>query len=298
MSTATGSSVVRTARRAQLGEFLKTRRAKISPSDVGLPPGPRRRTPGLRREEVAQLSGIGVTWYTWLEQGRPINASVQVLDAIARTLALDPTEKAHLYRLADVPTVPNIPGQTAMPPGIPSILEQLNPLPAVLLNGCYDVLAHNDAYAKLCPGFLQGERNVLRRVFLSPECCNPYARSPQDLRRMVAYLRAAYVKHLDDPAWTSLVDELSSASPVFAEMWASNDVAVPANLVKIIRHPAIGSVAAHMTSMSLPTIEGAWMQIFTPVDDGEAAKLATLLAMPEQQRHDPILAHLAQAHAS
>src|SRR3954469_3641279 len=94
------------ARRDELASFLRTRRERVTPADVGMPPGLRRRTPGLRREEVAQLAGVGVTWYTWLEQGRPINASVQVLDAVARTLRLDATERQHLYRLAGVPSVP------------------------------------------------------------------------------------------------------------------------------------------------------------------------------------------------
>src|SRR4051794_41462366 len=94
------------ARRDELAAFLRTRRERVSPADVGLPPGPRRRTPGLRREELAQLAGVGVTWYTWLEQGRPINASVQVLDAISRTLRLDEAEREHLYRLAEVPLDP------------------------------------------------------------------------------------------------------------------------------------------------------------------------------------------------
>src|SRR3982751_6781192 len=91
------------SRRPELAQFLRSRRARLSPADVGLAPGIRRRTPGLRREEVAQLAGVGLTWYTWLEQGRPINASVQILDAIARTLRLDPAEREHLYRLGDVP---------------------------------------------------------------------------------------------------------------------------------------------------------------------------------------------------
>src|SRR5262245_24195907 len=93
------------ARRTELAAFLRSRRERLTPDDVGLAPGLRRRTPGLRREEVAQLAGVGVTWYTWLEQGRRINASVQVLDAVARTLRLDPAEREHLYRLADMPMV-------------------------------------------------------------------------------------------------------------------------------------------------------------------------------------------------
>ncbi|MFD3701645.1 helix-turn-helix transcriptional regulator [Nocardia sp. NPDC058658] len=286
---------VRTERRAQLGAFLKSRRAKVTPADVGLPSGSRRRTPGLRREEVAQLSGIGTTWYTWLEQGRRINASTQVLNAVARTLRLDPTEKAHLYRLADVPTVQSA-QQSEMPPGLAAILTQLNPLPAVLLTAKYDVLAHNDAYAALCPGFALTTKNVLRQVFLTPDCCNPYVHNSHDLRRMVAYLRGAYVKYFGDPGWQSFVDEMCSKSALFAELWASNDVAVPTNLVKVIQNLAVGSVAMHMTSMSLPVIDGAWVQVFTPVDDTESAKLTALLAMTPEQRGASWQAHVADAH--
>src|SRR6202789_2134378 len=102
-ATMNGTASLASARRTELAAFLRSRRERIQPEDVGLPPGARRRTAGLRREELAQLAGVGVTWYTWLEQGRKINASVQVLDAIARTLRLDATERAHLFRLADVP---------------------------------------------------------------------------------------------------------------------------------------------------------------------------------------------------
>ncbi|MGW5309215.1 helix-turn-helix transcriptional regulator [Nocardia thailandica] len=285
-------------RRAELGGFLKSRRARIAPGDVGLVSGPRRRTPGLRREEVAQLSGVGVTWYTWLEQGRPINASVQVLDAIARTLRLDAVEKAHLYRLADVPVVPSPHAQVGLPPALQGILDQLCPLPAALLSARYDILAYNDAYRALCPGFLDGQRNVLRRVFLTPACCNPYDHDVEDLRRMVAYLRGAYVKHLDDSAWTALIDELHTHSPEFRELWARNDVAVPANRTKMIRHLAVGALDFHVTSMSLPVIEGAWVQVFTPRCDAEWTKLHTLLAMDENERLGPLLDHRERFHSA
>ncbi|MGW6422312.1 helix-turn-helix transcriptional regulator [Nocardia sp. NPDC055053] len=297
MSEVVDMRSVRTERRAQLGAFLKSRRAKIAPGDVGLPPGPRRRTPGLRREEVAQLSGIGVTWYTWLEQGRPINASVQVLDAVARTLCLDPVEKAHLYRLADVPSVPSSVMQSALPPGLPVILDQLSPLPAVLLSAKYDVLAHNDAYRALFPRCGDGEQNILRHVFLTPECCNPYRHNVHDLRRMVAYLRGAYVKHLDHPEWVALVEELCGASAEFADLWACNDVAVPVNVVKVIQHLAVGTLAMHMTSMSLPVVEGAWMQIFTPVDAAATETMSRLLAMTDEERLAPVDEHVARSHA-
>src|SRR5580704_17737171 len=132
------------ARRTELAAFLRSRRERISPEDVGLPPGTRRRTAGLRREELAQLAGVGVTWYTWLEQGRPINASVQVLDAIARTLRLDTTERAHLFRLADVPGAsgPADCVDCPLPPEVQQVVDAI-PLPAVILNERFDLLAWN-----------------------------------------------------------------------------------------------------------------------------------------------------------
>src|SRR5690242_18749886 len=120
-------------RRAELAAFLRSRRERITPEQAGLPPGLRRRTPGLRREEVAQLSGVGVTWYTWLEQGRPINASEQVLDAIARTLRLDRAERDHLFRLADSAPGRQQPFEDCpLDPELAVILEALDPLPAVI----------------------------------------------------------------------------------------------------------------------------------------------------------------------
>src|SRR5215468_12284770 len=118
-------------RRQVLADFLRSRRARLAPSDVGLPPGLRRRTPGLRREEVAQLAGVGVTWYTWLEQGRSINASVAVLDAIARTLRLDRAEREHLYRLAEVPAVLEV-AEECLEPEVQTILDGLDPMPAAV----------------------------------------------------------------------------------------------------------------------------------------------------------------------
>ncbi|WP_069160815.1 helix-turn-helix transcriptional regulator [Nocardia altamirensis] len=287
---------VRKARRAELGAFLKSRRAKISPDDVGLPPGPRRRTPGLRREEVAQLSGIGVTWYTWLEQGRPINVSVQVLDAVARTLALDEAERGHLYRLAEVPTVPAPHANSALPEELQVILDHLEPLPAAVLSARYDVLAYNVPYQSLCPAFLTAERNVARRVFLMPQCCNTYKHSWDDLRRMVAYLRGAYAKNLDDPSWQQFIDELCSESADFAALWARNDVAVPASRVKTLRHLAVGDLEMYVTSMSLPVVAGAWVQIYTPTDETQWAKLRELLAMSREQRQAAWSDHQERHH--
>ena len=133
----------------ELAAFLRSRREHITPEQVGLPRGRRRRTPGLRREEVAQLSAVGVTWYTWLEQARDIQVSVQVLDALARTLLLDPSERAHLFALAGA--VDPAPGSDCptVTPALRQLLEQLEPFPACVQNSRYDILAYNRTYGRL-----------------------------------------------------------------------------------------------------------------------------------------------------
>src|SRR5262249_49576139 len=138
-----------TSRRAELGDFLKARRAGLQPEDVGLPPGPRRRTPGLRREEVALLAGVGVSWYTWLEQGRPINASWQVLDAVARTLRLDGAGRWRLYRLAEAMPVRSWAKTTVVPDAVSDVLRSLDPLPAALINSRFDIIQTNDAHEEM-----------------------------------------------------------------------------------------------------------------------------------------------------
>src|SRR4249919_2735830 len=163
-------------RRHELAAFLRSRRERITPEDAGLPGGYRRRTAGLRREEVAQLSGVGVTWYTWLEQGRPIRASVQVLEAVARTLQLDPIERRHLFRLAEVPdtTHPDESGPV-LRPQVQVILDGLNPMPVSVLTERFDILAWNAAYEVLFPRTAEvpaAERNTLLQAFTRPECCS------------------------------------------------------------------------------------------------------------------------------
>ncbi|MFE3190637.1 helix-turn-helix transcriptional regulator [Nocardia sp. NPDC059240] len=305
IDTVTGAAVrngnsraVRKVRREELSTFLKSRRARIAPGDVGLPVGTRRRTPGLRREEVAQLAGVGITWYTWLEQGRDINCSVQVLDAIARALALNGAEHAHLYRLADVPAIPMPVDEEPVPEEVQTILDHLHPLPASLFSAKYDVIAHNAAYLAMYPVFLSGSRNVLRKVFLADECCTPYPThsEPDHLARMVGYLRAAYARNLGDPEWTGFIDEMVRDSPHFAELWARNDVALPLGRTRVIRNMAVGELEMFMTSMSLPSIAGAWMQVWTPADPAAWDKLHALLAMTHAQRRRPWAEHVETVH--
>ncbi|MFG3012566.1 helix-turn-helix transcriptional regulator [Streptomyces cinerochromogenes] len=267
-------------RRPELAAFLRTRRARVTPADVGMPPGLRRRTPGLRREEVAQLSGVGVTWYTWLEQGRPINASPQVLDAVARTLRLDPPEREHLYRLAEVPFQPDPEGLTRqISPAVQSIVDALDPMLAVVYNSRYDVLATNAAYRDL---FLVPETariglpNVLWTLFTLPEGVCPLVRREKELPLMVATLRSSYGRHVGEPAWEEYIRGLSAASPWFAELWANGEVVPPGPRVKTFRHAAVGEMRMTSQSLSIDGMPECRIVVYSPEDEDARTKIALL----------------------
>ncbi|WP_330242193.1 helix-turn-helix transcriptional regulator [Streptomyces sp. NBC_00525] len=268
-------------RRPELAAFLRGRRARVTPADVGMAPGLRRRTPGLRREEVAQLSGVGVTWYTWLEQGRPINASSQVLDAVARTLRLDPPEREHLYELAGVPFLPGRESDVfEVGEEIQGIIDALDPLPSVVYNARYDVLATNAGYRDLFGvPLMRGARvrNALWSLFTLPEEECPIVHRAQELPLMAATLRSGYGRHVGEPAWETFIAALSEASPYFAKLWRSGDVAPPGRRVKTFRHYAVAG-EIRMTSVSLMVngLPECRIVTYTPADD-ESGKLLAVL---------------------
>ncbi|MGW3203493.1 helix-turn-helix transcriptional regulator [Streptomyces sp. NPDC001135] len=267
-------------RRPELAAFLRSRRARVTPADVGMPPGLRRRTPGLRREEVAQLSGVGVTWYTWLEQGRPINASPQVLDAVARTLRLDSPEREHLYRLAEVPFEPDREVLTRrVDPHVQGIIDALDPLLAVVYNARYDILATNAAHRDLfvvpdAPGM--DVPNVLWTLFTLPDGACPLVRREQELPLMVATLRSAYGRHVGEPAWEDYIRGLCGASPWFAALWASGEVVLPGPRVKRFRHAAVGEMRMSSQSLSVDGMPECRIVAYTPEDEESREKVALL----------------------
>jgi transcriptional regulator with XRE-family HTH domain len=271
--------------RTELAAFLRSRRARITPSDVGLPPGLRRRTPGLRREEVAQLAGVGVTWYTWLEQGRPINASPQILDAVARTLRLDSAERAHLYRLSGVsPEAPVAAAEERVEPSVRAVLAGLATMPAAILNSRYDLLAHNAAYAAMWPnvtGVAPGERNLMWSSCVTPGCCSSFVNRDTELPQMVATFRAAFARHVGEPEWTGLIRRLSAASPEFARRWGAHDVAHPATRTKVFRHAAVGEVSFAVTNFEVVSTPEARMAVYTPVDGPSRERMDWLIAHPD-----------------
>ncbi|MFE9003819.1 helix-turn-helix transcriptional regulator [Streptomyces sp. NPDC007875] len=275
-------------RRPELAAFLRSRRARVTPADVGMAPGLRRRTPGLRREEVAQLSGVGVTWYTWLEQGRPINASVQVLDAIARTLRLDRVEREHLYHLAEVPYVPNREGEPrTVGPEVRGIIEALDPLPAVVYNARYDVLTANAAYGGLFPAMLlspASERNALWQLFVAHRCCAPYVNLDEELPLLVATLRGGYGRHVGEPAWEHFIARLLEASDDFARLWRSGDVAPPGSRIKVVRHASVGEIRLTSTSMLVSGAPETRVVVYTPCDEESRDHIRRLRTL-----HDPLI---------
>jgi transcriptional regulator with XRE-family HTH domain len=231
--------------RTELAAFLRNRRARLRPSDVGLPTGERRRTPGLRRQEVAQLAGISVEYYVRLEQGRGPRPSRSVLTALARALMLTGDEREYLFRLVGENPPVTVGPSTELLPAIRYLLDSLRETPAYVVNARYDVLAWNTMATHFIgdlSAYPLAERNMIRWTF---------QRSPTEhiwtdegalrfTRSTVADLRAAYARYPNDPGLTALVTELLGLSPAFAEMWDERDVAVRRGMVKRVDHPLAG----------------------------------------------------------
>ncbi|WP_443074042.1 helix-turn-helix transcriptional regulator [Streptomyces sp. NBC_01456] len=267
------------ARRAELAAFLRSRRERITPEQVGLPRGARRRTPGLRREEVAQLGAVGVTWYTWLEQARAIHVSPQVLDAVARALLLDRAERSHLFALAGA--VDPMPGSecTSVPPALRQVLHQLAPFPAVVQNGRFDILAHNSTYSRLMcdlDALPEEDRNCLWLAFTHPEWRARVVDLDATMRVMAAKFRASMAEHVAEPAWKALLARLTEASSEFREIWAQHEVIRPMSSVKVFRHPRVGLLQLSGTSLWTGPNPGPKLLSYTPVDETSRERLERL----------------------
>lgn len=233
-------------RRSDLADFLRQRRAALAPSDVGLVGGARRRITGLRREEVAHLAGVSVSWYTWLEQGRPINASLDVLHALARALRLDPIEVDHLVALSGHPVRRRVaPGHDTAPEGVVELLNALDPCPAYVLGPRWDVLAWNKAQELLYPAFARlrpPDRNLVWVVFVEPDARQLIGDWEAEARRVLSQFRADITPIRDDPAVLNLIDRLTAASAEFAAWWPRHDVGGFSERVRTFHHPIAGAL--------------------------------------------------------
>ncbi|WP_369261567.1 helix-turn-helix domain-containing protein [Streptomyces sp. R35] len=244
-------------RRAELSEFLRTRRARLKPEDVGLPDfGRHRRVPGLRREELAQLAGVSVAYYTRLEQGNGRNVSAEVLDAIARALRLSDAEHAHLTHLAKPKQHKK--KQTSRPQHVRGALRQLldtlDGVPAYITGQRSDILVWNRMAAAVFGDWSElapQERNWARMVFLKPEYRDLFVDWEQKAIDIVCALRMDAGCHPDDPRLSALVGELSVKSEDFRRLWATHDVKEKSHGVKRLRHPLVGDLALQFESFRL-----------------------------------------------
>ena len=270
-------------RREELADFLRTKRSSLQPEDVGLPDGSRRRTPGLRREEVALLAGVGNTWYTWLEQGRDVRASLDVLEALARALRLTPAERSHLILLGR--------GEHAKPckapaeevsPNLRRLVESIGPGPAYLLGRRWDYLAWNGPFETVfswAPGPDPLSRNHVWLWFMDPArrtlCSGGWAASA---RLVVAKFRADSARNIGDPAFEELVSALNSSSPEFRKLWKRHEVAGSGDGRKELTHPTVGELTFDHAVFGYGEAGEQRLVVYSPTDEhGTREKLAKLV---------------------
>jgi transcriptional regulator with XRE-family HTH domain len=257
------------ARRREFGAFLRSRRSRLTPNDVGLNSGCRRRTPGLRREEVALLAGVGATWYTWLEQGRDVRPSSEVLSALASALRLDRAERQYLFQLSGRQAA-----ETGLAPkpevaqSLQRMLHALTDQPAYFLDRRWDVLCWNRAaevvfgdYSRL----VGDERNSIYMLFVDPDHRRLLV-DWQDLAPVaLGMFRAENAEHAGDPEYDRLVGALMACSPEFRKFWQQHEVShyVPVN--KRIDHPTAGRMVFEYSSLTADDQSGAKLVVYTPL---------------------------------
>ena len=264
-----------------LGAFLKDRRTRMDPAAFGFSKG-RRRTPGLRREEVAQRANISPTWYTWLEQGRGGAPSADVLDRIAAGMMLTEPEREHLYMLG-LGRLPEVRYKAVhgVTPRLQSLLETLEFCPAIIKNATWDVIAWNRAAATLLVDYAQlppEGRNILRMMF-----ANPSMRAVQDdwtsvARYVVGAFRAAAIRAGASEEITRLVEELSRVSPEFETMWRDNEISAQAEGTKRLHHPQLGALEMDISGFAVEGRPELSMIVYNPATPAEAQRVRAFLA--------------------
>lgn len=273
-------------RHAELGAFLQARRAALRPADVGLTEpadGGRRRTPGLRREEVAQLSGVGLTWYTWLEQGRHITPSVQVLEALARALLLDPDQHRHLYDLAGLAAPARATPAEELRPRLQRLVDAVSPTIACVYDAHYDYLAWNAAYAQVRsdPARMPpARRNLLWMMFTDPENRTRMTRWEPAARNIISQFRAAVGRRPADQRLTEIVAGLTAASPQFRRWWSEYPIREFRPAVINIDHPRVGPIALEMFQTRLVEHPDLLLVMQMPVSDDDCRCVTALITSP------------------
>jgi transcriptional regulator with XRE-family HTH domain len=270
-------------RRQELSNFLRTRRARISPTDAGLPAPQRRRTPGLRREEVAHLARISVTWYTWLEQKRPISVSVSTLDSLARVLKLDPIERTQLFQLAlRQPVADSTFQRETVSPRFQRMLDHNAGMPAFVMGRRWDVLAWNQAARAFLFDFEQlppDERNLVWLIFTNSALRSFIVDWPTRARDVLARFRLDYGRHAGDAYFVELIERLNSVSPEFAQWWPRHDILPLTEGCSQYRHPLVGLILAEHMMFALADNPEVRVVAFLPATEANSlAKVQKVIA--------------------
>lgn len=275
-------------RLGELREFLMSRRARISPAEAGLPDGgARRRTPGLRREEVAVLAGVGASWYQWLEQGRDISVSPQVLDSVGRVLKLSSAERRHLYVLAGLnPPVPEVEqGDRDMREGMQRLIDTWMPYPAHIMDRYYNCVMYNDA-----AGMVFGMRPEITQNCLVDFFTDPIYRARslswrQNAENVVAQFRASCSESPDDEGFQAVLADLrDTAGEEFTELWERRDVRPAGQVLKELAHPLVGALHVESTALRVPARPDLTIVLHTPLPEEDTAAKLEWLASPEGRR--------------
>jgi len=268
--------------RQQLGEFLRTRRARVQPEDLGLVPGPRRRVAGLRREELALLAGVSTDYYQRMEQGREVHPSDQVLDSVAGALRLTPEESSYLHRLAAAMRSPGRPGRygpEVVPPTTLRLLATMSS-PALVAGRFLDLLAWNPLAGALLGDFAQWpaeERNLLA-LFLRPEADQTCPNRKATVAELTAMLRAQVAAEPGHPRAEDLIAQLTTASPEFAELWGRHDVEGTTRGQMMIDHPLVGRMDLDWDAYPIPGAPGPVLVVCTAAPGGPDAERLDRLA--------------------
>ncbi|QUH02160.1 helix-turn-helix domain-containing protein [Saccharopolyspora erythraea] len=266
----------------ELADFLKSRRDRIRPEDVGLSVHGRRRVRGLRRAEVAQLAGISPEYYMRLEQGRSNRPSRSVVDALAEVFRLDEDEREHLYLIARSEVVARSGGAGGVDDGVQRLLESVDPVPAYVLNARLDVLAWNRMAAALVMDFAElpaGRRNLVWFAFCEDRARDFYVHWERMAMQGIAHLRAALGRAPDDPDTNALIEDISARSKQFRDWWSRHEVRGPGSGVKEFRHPLVGRMTLNYNALLLPGGGDQQLVMYTAPEGSTSQNALDLLAV-------------------
>ena len=267
------------AQRSQLSEFLKSCRARLQPAAVGLPKAARRRTPGLRREDVAALAGLSATWYTWLEQGRDVRASDRVLESLSRTLRMSPEERDYLFLLAQNRTPPLSRRNTEeISPAVLRTLDALS-VPALIMTLRWDIMYWNRMYAAVIrdyEGVPPGDRNLVKLLMTHPEYQIDQPQFEAMAGRIVAKLKMDYSHAGGEADFEGLIQELRELSPLFTALWDRPEITSRSEGVHLVRHPRLGDITLEHTSYQVEGARTLRALIYAPENQASAHKIAAI----------------------